>query len=94
MPAGGLDSRSRGSGPDQRRSLRGAGVAVAPVPIGRDPFRAKRRDFRGEILLRTARQNETPGVVGQSMEAWPVKTGRPADPVVARFRFEGGGGKH
>ena len=65
------------------------GVAVALVPIGCDPFRAEREDFRGEVGLRTARQDEKPGVVGQQMEALPVKTGRPADPVVAGVGFEG-----
>ncbi len=64
------------------------------LPIGRDPFRAERQDFRGEVLLRAVRQDEKPGVVGQSMEAVPVKTGSPADPVVARFRFEGRRRKH
>ena len=64
------------------------GVAVALVPIGRNPFRAEREDFRGEVGLRTAWQDKKPGVVGQSMEALPVKTGRPADPVIAGVRFE------
>jgi len=41
------------------------GIAVALVPIGRDPFRAERQDFRGKVGLRTARQDEKPGVVGQ-----------------------------
>ncbi len=56
---------------------------MGPVPISRDPFRAKRQDFRGEVCLRTARQDEKAGVVGQEMEAWTVKTGGAADPVVA-----------
>jgi len=40
-------------------------------------------------VLRTARQDEKPGVVGQSMEALTMKTGGAADPLVARARFEG-----
>ena len=67
---------------------------MTPLPIGRDPFRAERQDFRGEVVLRTARQDEKPGVVGQSMEALPVKTGGPANPVVARSRVEGRSRKH
>ena len=67
---------------------------MALVPIGRDPFRAERQDFRGEVGWRTARQDKKPRVIGQQMEALPVKTGRPADPVVAGVRFKGRRRKH
>ena len=64
------------------------------VPIGREPFRAERQDFRGKVFLGTTRQDEKPGVVSQQMEALPVKTGGPADPVVAGVGLEGRRSKH
>ena len=64
VPAGGFVAGPVEAGRIDEGFYEKQGVAMALVPIGRNPFRAEGQDFRGEVGLGTAWQDKKPRVVG------------------------------